>query len=83
MMEGYARKQFAISNIKEDWLICPKCGNDEVYYENPRTGNGLYNCDFCGLSGHERKFNYHFKIRKCILRRCVKNERSIRVDHRH
>jgi len=70
MADGYIRKQTAISTrLKSDWLVCPKCGNDEVYYENPRTGNGLYNCEFCGLSGHERKFYNRFKLRKCIIRR--------------
>jgi DNA-directed RNA polymerase subunit M/transcription elongation factor TFIIS len=28
-------------------VICPICGNDEVYYENPRTGAGCYVCHWC------------------------------------
>ena len=28
--------------------ICPVCGSDEVYYENPNTGYGGYVCQDCG-----------------------------------
>lgn len=66
----YNRKQYAFNGVKQRYDDCPKCGDEEVYYENPRTGNGLYNCDSCGYSAHERKFTRpRFKIRKCILRR--------------
>lgn len=66
----YNRKQLHFSNIKSNSLICTKCGNDEVYYENPRTGNGLYNCYYCGYAAHERKFDRkRFKVRKCILKK--------------
>jgi len=64
----YLRKKLAFLCIKNGQGICPKCGCDEIYYENQRTGNGLYNCDNCGYSAHERKFK-PFKIRKYILRR--------------
>ena len=64
----YLRKQLAFLSMKRSCGICPKCGCDEFDYENPRTGNGLYNCAHCGYSAHERKFK-SFKIRKYILRR--------------
>ncbi|KUO75557.1 MAG: hypothetical protein APF81_27455 [Desulfosporosinus sp. BRH_c37] len=28
--------------------MCPECGSDEVYYENPNTGCGGYACMDCG-----------------------------------
>ena len=50
---------------KEGWEQCPKCGEFvDVYYENPQTGNGLYNCCTCGYAGHLRNFK-KMKIRKC------------------
>lgn len=39
-----------------DELICPECGSDEIYYENPTTGNGLYNCDECGFFATREAF---------------------------
>jgi ribosomal protein L37AE/L43A len=64
----YVQRQFAFKSVKNHLGICPKCGNNEIYYENPRTGNGLYNCDYCGHAAHGRKFK-QFKVRKCIARR--------------
>lgn len=46
-------------------LTCPKCGSDEVYYENHRTGNGLYNCDDCGFSGKENVFTKSDVCQEC------------------
>lgn len=67
---NYNRRQQAFEDIKEGWVVCPKCGNEEIYYENPRSGNGLYNCDYCGYAAHDRKFKHlRFKVRKCILKR--------------
>lgn len=34
---------------------CPACGSWEVYFENPGSGNGLYNCDDCEWEGAESK----------------------------
>jgi hypothetical protein len=28
--------------------MCPECGSEDVYYENPRTGCGTYACCDCG-----------------------------------
>lgn len=43
-----------LAKMQEE-LICPMCGSDEVYYENPRTGSGAYTCQCCGyiLKDHE------------------------------
>jgi len=64
----YYQKQLALENVKKGWEMCPKCADGEIYYENPQTGNGLYNCDECGYSAHGRKFKA-FPVRKYILRR--------------
>ena len=53
------------NNNKNIVLICPKCGSNEVYYENPRTGNGLYNCDDCGFSGKENIFTESDVCQEC------------------
>ena len=31
-----------------EWPRCPKCGSEDVYYENPRSGCGCYACCDCG-----------------------------------
>jgi predicted RNA-binding Zn-ribbon protein involved in translation (DUF1610 family) len=65
----YNRRQMSFNDIKQKWRVCPKCGNEDLYYINHRTGNGLYNCDYCGYAAHERKFmRPRFKVRKCIMR---------------
>lgn len=39
-----------------DELICPKCANDEIYYENAKTGAGCYVCQYCEHEGTEDDF---------------------------
>ncbi len=70
-IQKYLQIQESFQNIKERYGRCPKCGDSEIYYENPRTGNGLYNCCSCGYAGHDRGFK-QFKVRKVFLRRWKK-----------
>lgn len=30
------------------WPVCPKCGSEDVAYENPRSGCGTFACCDCG-----------------------------------
>ncbi|MEN6565882.1 MAG: hypothetical protein ABFC57_06240 [Veillonellales bacterium] len=48
----------------EHGLICPECGSDEVYYENPNTGSGLYTCQDCEFMGNEEDFNYSVPVKE-------------------
>lgn len=49
---------------KEYGLICPECGSDEVYYENPNTGSGQYTCQECEFMGSENDFNYNIPVKR-------------------